>query len=214
MLVAPIIHEVHFFAIHRLIHWGPLYRWIHSVHHNSINPSPWSSLSMHPVEGLLYHAVALWHLVIPSNPIVALFQLHIAGFGAVNGHLGFEKMEVTEDTAIDSHAYAHYLHHKYFEVNYGGDGLIPLDKWFGTWHDGTKEGEAIMDARFRKKRERVNARGVNHRLPFTQPTPAKRNVLRQRKPNLLLKPSNDGKLGGERNEAYQPTYDGRRNDCH
>ena len=157
VLVAPAIHEVHFFFIHRLSHWGPLYRWIHSVHHTSINPSPWSSLSMHPVEGFLYHAVAFWHLVIPSNPILALFQLHVAGFGAVNGHLGFDKLEVTEDTAINSHAYTHYLHHKYFEVNYGGDGLIPLDRWFGTWHDGTKEGDAIMDARFQKKRERMNA---------------------------------------------------------
>ncbi|CAH2408539.1 sterol desaturase family protein [Mesorhizobium escarrei] len=162
VLIAPAIHEVHFFFIHRLIHWAPLYRWIHSVHHNSINPSPWSSLSMHPVEGFLYHAVAFWHLVIPSNPIVALFQLHVAGFGAVNGHLGFEKLELTEDTALSSEAYAHYLHHKYFEVNYGGEGLIPLDKWFGTWHDGTKEGDALMDARFRKKRERVNARAASH----------------------------------------------------
>ena len=163
VLVAPAIHEVHFFFIHRLIHWGPLYRWIHSVHHNSINPSPWSSLSMHPVEGFLYHAVAFWHLVIPSNPIVALFQLHVAGFGAVNGHLGFDKLEVTDDTAVDSHAYAHYLHHKYFEVNYGGDGLIPLDSWFGTWHDGTREGDAMMDARFQKKKERMNAKAAaNH----------------------------------------------------
>lgn len=158
--VAPMIHEVHFFIIHRLIHWGPLYRWVHSVHHNSVNPSPWSSLSMHPVEGFLYHAVALWHLVIPSNPIVALFQLHIAGFGAVNGHIGFDKLEVTEDTPLDTHAYAHYLHHKYFEVNYGGDGLIPLDKWFGTWHDGTKEGDVQMEARFEKKKARVNAKAA------------------------------------------------------
>lgn len=158
MLVAPVIHEVHFFVIHRAIHWPPLYRWIHSVHHNSINPSPWSSLSMHPLEGLPYHAVALWHLVIPSNPVVALFQLHVAGFGAVNGHLGFDKLEVTDETAVDSHAYAHYLHHKYFEVNYGGDGLIPLDKWFGTWHDGTKQGDALMQARFEKKKARLNAR--------------------------------------------------------
>ncbi|MEI9414209.1 sterol desaturase family protein [Mesorhizobium sp. Cs1321R2N1] len=163
VLVAPAIHEVHFFFIHRLIHWGPLYRWIHSVHHNSINPSPWSSLSMHPVEGFLYHAVAFWHLVIPSNPIVALFQLHVAGFGAVNGHLGFDKLEVTEDTAVESHAYAHYLHHKYFEVNYGGDGLIPLDRWFGTLHDGTKQADAMMDARFQKKKERMNAKAAaNH----------------------------------------------------
>jgi sterol desaturase/sphingolipid hydroxylase (fatty acid hydroxylase superfamily) len=155
---APMIHEVHFFLIHRAIHWGPLYKWIHSVHHNSVNPSPWSSLSMHPVEAFLYHAVAFWHLVIPSNPIVALVQLHIAGFGAVNGHIGFDKLEITEDKPLDTHAYTHYLHHKYFEVNYGGDGLIPLDKWFGTWHDGSKQGEALMEARFGKKRERMNAK--------------------------------------------------------
>lgn len=158
ILAAPVIHDVHFFLIHRAIHWGPLYRWIHSVHHNSINPSPWSSLSMHPVETFIYHGVALWHLVIPSNPVVALFQLHIAGFGALNGHIGFDKLEVSEDRTLDSHAYIHYLHHKYFEVNYGGDGLVPLDKWFGTWHDGSKEGDARMEERFRKKRERINAK--------------------------------------------------------
>ena len=158
ILAAPVIHDVHFFLIHRAIHWGPLYRWIHSVHHNSINPSPWSSLSMHPVETFVYHGVALWHLLIPSNPVIALFQLHIAGFGAVNGHIGFDKLEVSDDRAFDSHAYIHYLHHKYFEVNYGGDGLVPLDKWFGTWHDGSKDGDARMEERFRKKRDRMNAK--------------------------------------------------------
>jgi sterol desaturase/sphingolipid hydroxylase (fatty acid hydroxylase superfamily) len=158
VLIAPAIHEVHFFAIHRLIHWGPLYKWVHSVHHNSVNPSPWSSLSMHPVEGFLYHAVAFWHLIIPSNPMIAMFQLHLAGFGAVNGHIGFDKLELTDDLPLNTHAYAHYLHHKYFEVNYGGDGLIPLDKWFGYWHDGSKEGDARMQARFQKKKERLNAK--------------------------------------------------------
>ncbi|MDE2384875.1 MAG: sterol desaturase family protein [Alphaproteobacteria bacterium] len=157
-LIAPVIHEVHFFCIHRLIHTPFLYKWVHSVHHNSVNPSPWSSLSMHPVEGFAYHAVALWHLVIPSNPIVALFQLHVAGFGALNGHIGFDKLELTEDNTLDSHAYAHYLHHKYFEVNYGGDGVVPLDKWFGYWHDGSKEGEARMEARYARKVARANAK--------------------------------------------------------
>jgi sterol desaturase/sphingolipid hydroxylase (fatty acid hydroxylase superfamily) len=165
VLVTPAIHEVHFFCIHRAIHWPPLYRWVHSVHHNSINPSPWSSLSMHPVESFAYFAVGFWHLLIPSNPVVALFQMHIAGFGAVNGHIGFDKLEITDEAALDSHAYVHYLHHKYFEVNYGGDGLIPLDKWFGTWHDGSKEGEALMDARFRKKRDRLNAKAQPSATP-------------------------------------------------
>lgn len=158
MFFAPFWHEVHFFAIHRLIHTPFLYKWVHSVHHNSINPSPWSSLSMHPVEGFLYHGVALWHLLIPSNPVCALYQLNMAAYGAVNGHIGFEKLELTETKTLDSHAYAHYLHHKYFEVNYGADGLVPLDKWFGYWHDGSQEAEERMKARFREKKARLQAR--------------------------------------------------------
>ena len=159
-LIVPVIHEFHFFCIHRLIHTPFLYKWVHSVHHNSINPSPWSSLSMHPVEHLFYFSTILYHLILPSNPLIALYQLHVAGFGAVPGHVGFDKVELTGDKGIDSHAFIHYLHHKYFEVNYGGDGLIPLDKWFGYWHDGSKEGDAMMNARFQKKKERMNAKAA------------------------------------------------------
>ncbi|WP_037075868.1 sterol desaturase family protein [Rhizobium mesoamericanum] len=155
-LVVPVIHEFHFFCVHRLIHTPFLYKWVHSVHHNSINPSPWSSLSMHPVEHLLYFAATFYHLIIPSNPIIAMYQLHYAGFGAVPGHVGFDKVELTENTAVDSHAYIHYLHHKYFEVNYG-DGLIPIDKWLGTFHDGSKQADEQMKARYLAKKARANA---------------------------------------------------------
>jgi sterol desaturase/sphingolipid hydroxylase (fatty acid hydroxylase superfamily) len=157
-LLAPAIHEVHFFVGHWLLHQGVLYKYVHSVHHNSINPSPWSSMSMHPVESTFFFGEMLWHLIIPSNPIVALFQLNSTGYGAINGHIGFEKLEITDEKTLDSHAYAHYLHHKYFEVNYGGEGLVPMDKWFGTWHDGTKESDERMKERFRKKKERLKAK--------------------------------------------------------
>lgn len=162
-LLVPAIHEIHFFCIHRLIHTPFLYKWVHSVHHNSINPSPWSSLSMHPVEHLLYFGEVFWHLIIPSNPVVMLFNMNAVGYGAINGHIGFDKLEITEDVPLESHAYAHYLHHKYFEVNYGSDGLVPLDKWFGSWHDGSPEGDAAMKERFRRKKERMKARqGATH----------------------------------------------------
>lgn len=154
-LAVPLIHEAHFFCIHRLIHVPFLYKWVHSVHHNSANPSPWSSLSMHPVEHLLYWSDILVHLVLPSHPLLVLYHLQITGTGAVVGHIGFDKIEAGE-TAVDSHAFAHYLHHKYFEVNYS-DGMVPFDRWFGTWHDGTKEGEALMDARFQRKKAKLNA---------------------------------------------------------
>lgn len=153
-LVIPVIHEAHFYAIHWLIHQGPLYRWVHAVHHNSVNPSPWSSLSMHPVEHLLYWSDILIHLVLPSHPLLVLYHLQVTGTGAVVGHIGFDKIETGPAKAINSHAYAHYLHHKYFEVNYS-DGLLPFDRLFGTWHDGTKAGDAQMKARFERKKVRA-----------------------------------------------------------
>ena len=86
--------------------------------------------------------------------------LAVAG-GTFNGHdingIGFDKVELGGDKSLDSHAYAHYLHHKYFEVNYG-DGLIPFDKWFGTFHDGSAQGDARMKARYAEKKARMNAK--------------------------------------------------------
>lgn len=158
---APVLHELHFYVIHRAIHWGPLYRWVHSVHHNSVNPSPWSSMSMHPVEGAAYFGVALWVLLIPSHPFVAVFLFHAAAFGAIVGHLGFDRLAVPGGGAQKSSAYAHYLHHKFFEVNYCDNGFFPLDQWFGSWHDGSAEGERRMQERFRKKKERLNAGTAN-----------------------------------------------------
>jgi sterol desaturase/sphingolipid hydroxylase (fatty acid hydroxylase superfamily) len=112
---------------------------------------------MHPVEHLLYFSTIVYHLIIPSNPIIAIYWLHVAGFGAVPAHVGFDKIEVTDETTVDSHAYIHYLHHKYFEVNYG-DGLIPIDKWLGTFHDGSKDSDEQMKARFQAKKARANAK--------------------------------------------------------
>jgi sterol desaturase/sphingolipid hydroxylase (fatty acid hydroxylase superfamily) len=157
IVLNPFLHELHFYVIHRLIHIPFLYKHVHSVHHNSVNPSPLSSLSMHPVELILYLGMACWQLIIPSNPIVAIYALHRAGFGAIPGHVGFDRIEIGKENAVNMHAYVHYLHHKYFEVNYG-DGLIPLDKVFGTFHDGSKEGDEMMNARFEKKRARMNAK--------------------------------------------------------
>ena len=51
---------------------------------------------------------------------------------------------------MDTSYYAHYLHHKYFEVNYA-DGMVPLDKWFGSFHDGTPEAHEAMKHRRRKR---------------------------------------------------------------
>ena len=153
-LLVPVIHELHFYLIHRLIHTPVLFRRVHRLHHKNVNPTPFSSLSMHPVEHVLYFSGVLIHLVLPSNPLLALYHLYFAGYGAVVGHIGFDKMVLSDGRSVDTHAYNHYLHHKYFEVNYS-ESTVPFDRLFGTFHDGTKEADVAMRARVAARRKQM-----------------------------------------------------------
>ncbi len=144
--LVPFIHEVGFYFAHRLLHVPALYAVAHKLHHRNINPGPWSGLSMHPIEHLIYFSTILLFFIIPAHPIHMINLASRLGVGPAQGHTGFDRMVVDGERTIDVSYYAHYLHHKYFEVNYS-DGMVPLDKWFGSFHDGTPEAHEAMKAR-------------------------------------------------------------------
>lgn len=150
LLLIPLMREFHFYCVHRFIHWPPMYKRVHSLHHRNTNPGPWSGLSMHPVEHVLYFSGVFVHWLMLSHPIHALFHLLHAALSPVPGHTGYEKIEVGSNLVIDTNCLAHYLHHKHFEVNYA-DGSIPLDRWFGTFHDGSPEADTAMQQRFKAR---------------------------------------------------------------
>lgn len=145
LLLVPVWTEIHFYAIHRLIHWPPLYKTIHSLHHRNTNPAPWSGLSMHPLEHLVYFSTAALFWVVPAHPVHALFCSFHRMMAPVPGHTGFDRIELGR-AAVSTGGYAHYLHHKLFEVNYA-DGVLPLDRWFGSFHDGTPEADTALRQR-------------------------------------------------------------------
>jgi sterol desaturase/sphingolipid hydroxylase (fatty acid hydroxylase superfamily) len=147
MLAIPMWRDIHFYVVHRLIHWPPLYRAVHCLHHNNVNVGPWSGLAMHPVEHVLYYSAVLIHWIIPSHPLHVLFDLQHLSYAPAQGHSGFERIVIRDGVAIQTHDYYHYLHHKYFEVNYGSHGAIPTDILFGTFHDGSDEATERMNRR-------------------------------------------------------------------
>eukprot|EP01037_Dinobryon_pediforme_P017792 gene17791-18012_t len=148
MCLVPIIRDFHFYLIHRLIHWKPLYDRIHYVHHTNVDVGPVTGLAMHPLEHFLYWTGVIVHWIVPSHPIHALFHLQHAAITPAQGHAGFETVVLHEGLEIKTHDFFHYLHHKYFECNYGADGALPLDKWFGTFNDGTDASTDAMNERF------------------------------------------------------------------
>jgi len=147
----PMIRDAHFYFVHRLLHYRFMYQRFHALHHKNTDIGPWSGMSMHPVEHVLYFSGVLLHWIALSHPLHAIFHLQQTGLAPALGHCGFHKLETKSGNIYGiGQRYFHYLHHRYFECNYGGDGTVPLDKWFGTWHDGTDEGHTRMRERRRQ----------------------------------------------------------------
>ena len=163
----PFYEQAHFYFTHRLIHWKPLYKIAHHVHHRNINFGPWTGISMHPIEHLIFFSAVLIFLVIPVHPLVVMMMLLGFGIGPAGGHAGYHKFlrkrdgdekQMRELVYWGQGAdFFHHLHHRFFTVNFGSNN-IPLDKWLHTFHDGSPKAQAEM-------LDRRNAKAMKSRVP-------------------------------------------------
>ncbi|MEO9877587.1 MAG: sterol desaturase family protein [Anderseniella sp.] len=148
----PIWGSLHFYWIHRLLHWPPLYRFAHELHHRNINVGPWSGMSMHPVEHVLYLSTGLVHWLIASHPVHFLFHMQLKALEASTSHSGYESLLIRDRSKLALGDFFHQMHHRYFECNYGTLEM-PWDRWFGSFHDGTE----VNAENIRQRRRRMHA---------------------------------------------------------
>jgi len=152
LALIPLWREAHFYVIHRLIHIRPIYDVIHKVHHHNVNPGPWSGLSMHTFEHILYFSSGIIHFLVPSHPLLPMFQGIYNALSPAKSHSGFARVMLGDRRSMPGDHYFHYLHHKLIEVNFG-DRLIPFDEWFGTAHDGSLEADERLFKRLKDNKE-------------------------------------------------------------
>ncbi|MEM7294294.1 MAG: sterol desaturase family protein [Pseudomonadota bacterium] len=129
--------SMHFYWIHRLIHWPPLFKRVHALHHRNINIGPWSGISMHPVEHFLYFSTIFVHLVVATHPIHLFYHVYLQFLSPPCTHSGFSELTVKGRKLVSLGDFFHQLHHRYFDCNYG-TAIMPWDRWFGSFHDGTE----------------------------------------------------------------------------
>eukprot|EP01116_Phalansterium_solitarium_P023963 TRINITY_DN863_c0_g2_i2.p1 TRINITY_DN863_c0_g2~~TRINITY_DN863_c0_g2_i2.p1 ORF type:complete len:484 (-),score=157.39 TRINITY_DN863_c0_g2_i2:438-1889(-) len=122
----PAWRELHFYFAHRFIHTRALYKYVHSLHHRNTDIEPFAGLSMHPIEHLYYFSCVGPSLLVPASPFMMLWNGYHLILSPAASHSGWE-----DNLQSDQF---HYLHHRYFECNYGTGG-IPWDKLFGTYRD-------------------------------------------------------------------------------
>ncbi|MEM6624987.1 MAG: sterol desaturase family protein, partial [Pseudomonadota bacterium] len=130
LLLTPIWISFHFYWIHRALHWPPLYRLAHALHHRNTNVGPWSGISMHPVEHLVFFSSVLIHFVVPAHPIHILFHMQHQALTGASSHTGYEAFLVKDKQWLALGTFHHQMHHRYFECNYGNLEM-PWDRWFG-----------------------------------------------------------------------------------
>jgi len=157
LLLIPVYSNNHFAVVHWLLHRGPAYRHVHSVHHKNVNVGPWSGLAMHPVEHVLLFADVWVFLLVASSPLHLLFAMMHHGVGAPLSHTGYDAIELRRGSSGNPLRLAvgdfhHQLHHRFIECNYGGLES-PLDDWLDAFHDGTPEG----DRQVAERRKRLAA---------------------------------------------------------
>ncbi len=124
VVLSLVIHDTYFYWMHRAMHTKFLYRYVHRVHHQSVNPSPFAAYSFDVLEAVLENAILfVLVLVIPLHPI-ALIIFGLLSFAInVYGHLGYE---IVPSWFRHSFLYSilntsvyHNLHHKEYHGSYG-----------------------------------------------------------------------------------------------
>ncbi len=134
-VVSLILFDAWFYFGHRLLHWGPMYRF-HALHHKSVAPTVWSNDSSGVVDTFIEHSFYLVVWFILPAPALAIFALRLFDqISGMIGHSGFEFF--ASPTSRRPWPFIcttfHDLHHSKFNYNYGNIFSI-WDRMLGTAH--------------------------------------------------------------------------------
>lgn len=160
-VVLIVAHDTWFYWSHRLLHYPPLFRRFHRLHHKSHNPTPFTSYSFDLGEAVVNAVyLPLILLVLPAHPAAILvFATHMMLRNAI-GHSGYELFPANRSgrplfdwmTTVTHHD----LHHAHAGYNLGLY-FTWWDRLMGTEHPGYPEA-------FRRAAKPVPAQGVRRAL--------------------------------------------------
>ncbi len=143
IILFTILWDTYYYWIHKFMHSSDVvYTYAHSVHHKTINPTPFSIFAFSPIEASLlgfYFVIVCFIIPIHIFAVMAVFLINV--FANIIGHLGYEFSTPSMNKVLDKffiNSIHHNMHHKYAHMNYGI--YFPFwDKAMGTFHPRYKE---------------------------------------------------------------------------
>ncbi|MBL8813569.1 MAG: sterol desaturase family protein [Planctomycetaceae bacterium] len=136
IVVAILIHDTWFYWTHRLLHAFRILRAVHRVHHESTNPTPWTSYSFSPLEAFIQALIfPLLLITIPMHLFAFLFFLIWMMTWNVVNHAGFEYTRPWMTRGFPGRLWmtptGHVMHHENGHWNFGLYFLF-WDRLMGT----------------------------------------------------------------------------------
>lgn len=131
-----ILYETYYYWLHRWMHLPSVFKIVHRVHHQSMEPTVFTSFAFHPLEAILqFIFVPLMILIFPIHYYALGIVLMIWTVSAVVNHAGaeiFPKNFINHPVGKWLIGSTHHdLHHKEFKTNFGLY-LTFWDKWMNT----------------------------------------------------------------------------------
>ena len=162
IVVFIILHDTYFYWTHRAMHWKKIYRYVHLVHHKSVDPTPWAAFAFHPLEAVVEIGILpIMVFLIPLHHYAILIWVLYQSAMNLLGHLGFElypsgfvKGTISKWNNTSTH---HNMHHKFVNCNYG--------LYFNFWDRILKTNHMRYEEEFEKIKTRVK----ESRKPLPEP---------------------------------------------
>jgi sterol desaturase/sphingolipid hydroxylase (fatty acid hydroxylase superfamily) len=119
-----LLHDTYFYWMHRAVHHPKLFFIFHKAHHQSRNPTPFTSFSFDFAEAVVEAAIIpIMVLILPVHPLAIFLFFNISLAFNVMGHLGYEFLPswfithpVLKWVNTSTH---HNMHHQKGNGNYG-----------------------------------------------------------------------------------------------
>jgi ring-1,2-phenylacetyl-CoA epoxidase subunit PaaE len=178
VLIMVILSDTWFYWCHRAMHHQKVYKYVHALHHKSLDVNPYTSTSFHVIEAVLLTVWVLPLVLVMPVSMLALGIVQVLGtFNNLKSHLGYELFPKFFSKApfnIFVTATNHSLHHTQYNGNYGlffrfwdsvcSTELNSTDSTFEEIHQ--RNDEIIVDnTKYRKltinKIEKVNQNTVS-----------------------------------------------------
>jgi Delta7-sterol 5-desaturase len=118
-----IIDDAWFYWTHRLLHHPKIYKYVHAVHHKSIDVTPYTSMSFHVIEPMIasfwiFPVAFIFPMYMPALAVLQVYGL----LDNIKSHLGYEFFPKNFNKGwlrfLSSSTY-HNMHHSKFNGNYG-----------------------------------------------------------------------------------------------